>query len=85
MGGLPTATVNGFASDPSNPARLYAALRPGVFRSEDGGQGWTLTAGPADAAAVAVDPARPAEVLAVTTDGRLFVSRDGGLTWERGR
>ncbi len=81
MGGLPTGTVNGFAVHPSNPKVMYVAMRDGIFRSEDAGQRWTRVQGPANVAAVAVDPKRASDVYAATVEGRIFVSRDGGVTW----
>ena len=83
MGSLPTSTVNGFAVDASSPQRMYVAMRDGVFRSEDAGKKWTRVPGaPKNAAAVAVNPKRPAEVYAATAEGSLFVSRDAGNTWQ---
>ena len=86
MGGLPTSTVNGFAVHPSNPRVMYVAMRDGIFRSADAGVTWRSAAsGPRDAAAVAVNPRRPSEVYAATMDGRIFLSRDGGATWDAQR
>ena len=86
MGGLPTSTVNGFAVHPSNPSVMYVAMRDGIFRSADAGLTWTrATNGPKNAAAVAVNPRRPTDVYAATTDGRVFLSRDGGATWDARR
>jgi photosystem II stability/assembly factor-like uncharacterized protein len=86
VGGLPTGTVNGLAAHPTNPSLMYVAMRDGVFRSEDAGGRWTLAArGPRNAAAVAVNPNRPSEVYAVTVEGELFLSRDGGATWDAAR
>ncbi len=83
MGGLPTGTINGFAVHPMNPNTMYVAMRDGVYRSEDAGARWTPAAGcPKNAVAVAVNPKRPTEVYAVTAEGRMFMSRDGGQTWE---
>lgn len=81
MGGLPTGTVNGFAVHPSNPKTTYVAMRDGIFRSEDAGQRWSRAPGPANVAAVVVDPKRPSEVYAATMTGQIFLSRDGGVTW----
>lgn len=83
MGGLPTSTVNGFAADPDNPQTMYVGMRDGVFVSRDAGATWTRPGGPHGVAAVAVHPERPAEVLAVTTDGVLWRSGDRGSRWER--
>lgn len=83
MGGLPTSTVNGFAVHPTNPQLMWVAMRDGVLRSENAGVSWTPAArGPKDVAAVAVNPMRPDTVYAVTLDGHVFSSRDGGVTWD---
>ena len=83
MGGLPTGTVSGFAVDPTNPKAMYVAMRDGVFRTDDAGRRWTLPTGsPKNSAAVAVHPRRSAEVYAATTAGDIFISRNGGQTWD---
>jgi photosystem II stability/assembly factor-like uncharacterized protein len=62
---------------------MYVAMRDGVYRSEDAGKQWNQAAGaPKDAAAVAVNPKRPREVYVATADGRLFVTADGGQSWD---
>ena len=86
MGGLPTSTVNGFAVHPTNPKVMHVAMRDGVLRSDDAGTRWTAAAGsPKNAAAVTVNPKRATEVYAATAEGRIFVSHDGGQTWEPAR
>lgn len=86
MGGLPTSTVNGFAVDPTNPKSMYVAMRDGVYRSEDAGRRWSQAAGsPKDAAAVTVNPKRPTEIYVATAGGGLFVSPDGGQSWDAAR
>lgn len=82
VGGLPTSTVNGFAVHPSNPKQMYVAMRDGIFRSEDAGTKWARVGGGIKGvAAVTVNPRTPAEVYAVTMEGRLFRSLDGGARW----
>ncbi len=82
MGGLPTGTVNGFAVNPVDPKVMYVAMRDGVFMSDSAGARWRRAAGgPRNAAAIAVNPGRPAEVYAATAEGQIFVSLDGGQTW----
>jgi photosystem II stability/assembly factor-like uncharacterized protein len=81
VGGLPASTVNGFAVHPSNSKVMYVAMRDGIFRTDDAGQSWTRAEGVTNAAAVAVNPKRPSAVYATTMEGRIFVSRDGGVTW----
>jgi photosystem II stability/assembly factor-like uncharacterized protein len=83
VGGLPTSTVLGFTVDPTDPKLMYVAMRDGVYRSTDAGERWNQAAGaPKDAAAVAVNPKRPREVYVATAGGRLFVSPDGGQSWD---
>lgn len=85
MGGLPTnRTVNGFAVHPSDPKVMFVAMRDGLFKSTDGGETWKPAGkGLKNQAAVAVNPGRPNEVYAASTDGVIYRSRDGGRTWER--
>ena len=82
MGGLPTGTINGFAVHPTNAHVMLVAMRDGILRSDNGGSAWTaVRGGPKNAAAVTFNRGRPSEAHAVTTDGQIFVSRDGGQTW----
>ena len=85
MGGLPTnRTVNGFAVNPADPKVMYVAMRDGLFKSTDAGESWKpVGKGLKNLAAVAVNPKRPSEVYASTTDGVIFRSADGGTTWKR--
>jgi len=83
MGGLPTSTVNGFAVHPSNPKIMWVAMRDGIFRTDNAGDTWTRAErSPKNAAAVAVNASQPRELAAATSEGRIFVSDDGGLTWK---
>ena len=83
MGGLPTSTVNGFAVHPTDPKVMYVAMRDRILRSDDAGLRWTAAAdGPKNVAAVAVNPKTGSEVYAVTVDGAVYVSQDGGVRWE---
>jgi len=79
--GLPGLDIHGFAVDPRDPARLYAAVAGrGLFRSIDGGTSFTL---------VSKDVGGGVMALAVTADGLLagdmeqglLMSADSGMTW----
>lgn len=86
VGGLPTSTVNGVAVHPANPKTMYVAMRDGILRSGDGGTTWVQVGGGIKGvAAVTVHPRTPAEVYAVTMEGRLFHSPDGGARWNEVR
>ncbi|HXZ60198.1 MAG TPA: hypothetical protein VEG26_08420 [Steroidobacteraceae bacterium] len=72
-----------------------AASGSGLFRSADGGKSWTeltveankgLPAKPYGRIAIAYAPSEPQTVYAFveSTDSALFISHDGGGTWERG-
>jgi photosystem II stability/assembly factor-like uncharacterized protein len=67
----------------------------GLYRSSDGGKSWTeltvqankgLPAKPYGRIAIAYAPSEPQTVYAFieSTDSALFISHDGGSTWERG-
>jgi photosystem II stability/assembly factor-like uncharacterized protein len=61
---------------------MYAAMRDGVFRSDNAGDNWTrVTTGPKNVAAVAVNPKKPSEVYAATMEGGFYRSDDGGGRW----
>lgn len=85
MGGLPTnRTVNGFAVSPVDPKKMYVATRDGLFKSTDAGVGLKpIGQGLKNMAAIAVNPKRPEEVYASTTEGIIFKSMDAGVTWSR--
>ncbi|GAA6202149.1 hypothetical protein NBRC116599_33750 [Aquicoccus sp. SU-CL01552] len=75
-GGEPILSL---ASAPSAPEVMYAALRSGLWASQDGGVIWQKRASKA-ATAVAVHP-RDETYIAALLGGILKISRDGGATW----
>jgi len=88
MGHLP---VSSLAIHPENPQILYAGAalstdgQGRVFKSTDGGDSWTMTNLMLSWGWVndlAFDPLAPNTIYAGTDEG-LFVSRNGGDTWER--
>jgi photosystem II stability/assembly factor-like uncharacterized protein len=82
--GLPHLDVHGFAADPSNAGRLYAAIAgSGLYRSGDGGDSFEL---------VSEQVGPDVFGLAVTSTGRVFagdlkkgilVSDDEGRSWRK--
>lgn len=85
MGGLPTTTVNGFAVSPADTSLMYVAMRDGIFRSDDAGKSWQRSGALRNTVAIAINPKRPSELYAVTGDGTLFRSADGGRRWDAAR
>jgi len=85
VGGLPTkGVVSGFTVERDNAKTMYAAVPEGLFKSTDAGETWKpLTKSPKALVAVAVNPTKPTEIYAVTRDGTIFLSTDGGLGWRR--
>jgi photosystem II stability/assembly factor-like uncharacterized protein len=79
--GLAHSIIEALASEPGNPATLYAGTPRGVFRSDDAGDNWTLRNGflGSDVArAFTFDPAAPANVFAGTSFGVAFSTNRGG-------
>ena len=73
---------------------LYMALSDGVYKSVDKGQQWTKTSFPSthfdpnasnrmDGQKIAVDPTNPNVVFAGTQNNGLWVTRDGGGSWQK--
>lgn len=87
--GLELTVVHTIAVDPQNPALILIGLADaGLWRSVDGGETYVpvLPHGGMDIKSIAFSPKEPNRVFAVggmyqATD-RLFVSTDGGLSWE---
>jgi photosystem II stability/assembly factor-like uncharacterized protein len=70
--------VNAVGADPRDPQRVYAGVRSGVMRSDDGGGTWAQTSMNSEVTALLVNGA--GEVF--TRSGTVwFVSGDGGIRW----
>jgi len=101
--GLGNRYVQALAIDPKAPALVYAGTRGGVYKSTDRGDSWVMkrTGFPATetwgisapVAAVALDPADGAHVLAGIGEprtgrlaegrtGGMYASHDAGETWQ---
>lgn len=72
--------------DVSRPERLFLSACSGIYRSEDQGGQWNKLQGIPYAArrtqSIVQDPVNPQTLYAGTTEG-LWVTRDGGESWER--
>lgn len=75
------------AVDARDAATVYAATWTGLFKTSDGGAGWSaLTGLPGDlpVRAVAVSPHNQRHVLAGVEGAGVYVSTDGGQSWQAG-
>lgn len=72
--------------DATDPARVYLSACSGIYRSENRGEQWFKLQGIPYSArrtqTIVQDPALSKTLYAATTEG-LWVTRDGGESWER--
>ena len=82
--GLPGLDVHGFAADPRDPNRLYAAIAgEGVYRSTDGGRSFSLVSDVVGPGVMALAVLDDGTVLAGDMQRQALVaSADGGTTWK---
>ncbi len=85
VNGLDSRGVQALAVDPVARQTVYAGVEGGLYKSTDGGASWSGLPFPGDnAVTLAVSPARPNRVLAITVQngqGLVYRSEDGGLSW----
>jgi photosystem II stability/assembly factor-like uncharacterized protein len=86
--GYSGAQVRGIAVDPTQPGRVIAAARSGLFISLDGGEDWQGLSNPPVASmewnAIAIDPGDPQHLVSETNWGNFLVnSRNSGATWRQ--
>lgn len=82
--GLTSLSVRALTFDPQAPDTLYLGTTGGLFKSTNGGDSWArLTVGLTTSVIerVLVDPFSFGTVYAGTAGGGVFVSHDGGQTW----
>ncbi len=80
--GLPSLDIHGFAIDPRNPQRLYAAVAgQGLYRSDDAGGSFELVSSEVGGAVMALAVTSDGRILAGDMEQGLLASDDGGRTW----
>ncbi|MEO8437521.1 MAG: hypothetical protein ABI562_03620 [Chloroflexota bacterium] len=78
---LPSLDIHGFARDPGDPARMWAALATGgLWESSDFGAHWTQVRQDNVLSPLAVRAGATTRLLGVDATG-LVMSDDGGRTW----
>jgi photosystem II stability/assembly factor-like uncharacterized protein len=80
--GLPSLDIHGFAVDPRNSERLYAAVAgQGLYRSDDGGASFELVSTSVGGAVMALAITPEGRILAGDMEQGLVASDDHGKTW----
>jgi photosystem II stability/assembly factor-like uncharacterized protein len=87
--GLDEFGFDGFAFDPQAPATVFGAATGELLKSTNGGRSWRelgkkTFVEDAEVACVAVDPKRGVVLVGTDGDG-IFMSIDGGRTWQSTR
>jgi photosystem II stability/assembly factor-like uncharacterized protein len=75
-----SVAVRTLAVDPQSPSRVFAGSSWGVYRSSDGGAGWTKNNGTVYAESITIDPGN-SHTLYAGYGARVFKSTDGGVNW----
>lgn len=79
------ADIRAIAISPEDSAVLYAGTEGGLYRTQDGGDSWTLIESPMDDLeiwALAIDPTDPDTIFAGTCPSALYLTKDGGNSWQ---
>ena len=81
--GPASGPATAIAIDPQNSGAVYAASGAGLFQSGDSGASWSaLNPGPPCCiSTLVIDPQTPSTIYAVTLDGKILKSIDGGTNW----
>ena len=86
MGRLPVnPQVNVIVVDPRISKNVYAAGPSGIFHSSNAGLAWEARndgLSSANYTALTLNPQRPDTLFAMTAEGRLYHSDDGGQNWK---
>jgi photosystem II stability/assembly factor-like uncharacterized protein len=82
--GLGDLNVRALAASPAGGGIVLAGTGTGIYRTTNGAGSWTLASGPPSAAIdeIAFDRTNPANVYAVSFEGWIGKSTDGGATWQ---
>lgn len=81
--GLPSARIVALVVDPADGDTVYAAAAGGVFKSTTAAASWTRAGLEGlEITALAIDPRDPRLLYAATDHDGIFVTTDGGATWQ---
>ncbi len=79
--GTQDSIPSALAVDPDNHTVMTATTGGMLLRSGDGGESWEILNAPDALALVALHPANPKWVYAVSKKGHVYSSLDGGSSW----
>jgi photosystem II stability/assembly factor-like uncharacterized protein len=80
--GLPSLDLHGFAVDPRDSDRLYAAVAgAGLYHSVDGGRTFSLVSEDVGSNVFGLSVTPTGRVLAADPSSAVYASDDGGQTW----
>jgi len=80
--GLPGLDLHGFAADPDDGERLYAAVAgEGLYRSVDGGRTFSLVSEEVGPNVFGLSVTSTGRILAADPSSGVYASDDGGRTW----
>jgi photosystem II stability/assembly factor-like uncharacterized protein len=80
--GLPSLDIHGFAVDPGDPQRLYAAVAgKGLYHSTDGGQSFALVSDAVGPGVFGLAVTSGGRIFAADPERGLFASDDEGKSW----
>ncbi len=78
------ATIYALAPDPVNRSVMFAGTKDGIFKTTDEGKTFTQTKSDIkDVAAITFDLNNPKVLYAAESNGTLYKSEDGGMSWNK--
>jgi photosystem II stability/assembly factor-like uncharacterized protein len=81
--GLPSLDIHGFAVDPKDPSRMYAAVAgEGLFGSTDGGTSFRLLSTDVGPGVFGLAIGYNGRIFAADPEEGVFASDDGGRSWD---
>jgi photosystem II stability/assembly factor-like uncharacterized protein len=80
LSNLPSGWATAFGIGPASWPAVYAVSAGNIFKSLDGGTGWTPVSPVPGASSVTIDPTR-AQVVYVGSSAGIHKTTDGGATW----
>jgi len=78
---MDSGDITQLVPSPQVPGLIWARKKQDLYRSEDGGVSWSAVLPGTEIVGVALSPADPGRVYAVTSTPEILESLDGGASW----